>query len=59
MDNNYQKEKYADIHKRLTNRIAVLEKENNELKKALLILAEGLNIRQEILEKVNERLDRK
>ena len=54
MDNNYWKEKYADYHSRSQSRIAELEKENNELKKALLILAEGLNIRQEVLEKVHE-----
>ena len=49
MDNNYWKEKYADMHIRLTNRIAELEKENMELKGALETVTKGLIIRQEKL----------
>ena len=52
MDNSYWKKKYADIHIRLTNRIAVLEKENNELKKALETMTKGLIIRQEYIEEI-------
>ena len=54
MDNNYWKEKYADMHLRLTNKIAELEKENAEFKKALKTLAEGLNIRQQILQEIKD-----
>lgn len=43
MDNDYWKEKYADVHIRLTNRIAELEKENEELKKTLLEISEKIN----------------
>lgn len=57
MDNNYWKEKYADMHLRLTNKIAELEKENAEIKKALKTLAEGLNIRQQILQEIKDFLD--
>lgn len=57
MDNNYWKEKYADMHLRLTNKIAELEKENAEFKKALKTLAEGLNIRQQILQEIKDFLD--
>lgn len=37
-EENYWKEKYADVHIRLTNRIAILEQENKELKKQNEIL---------------------
>lgn len=57
MDNNYWKKKYADMHIRLTNRIAELEKENAEIKKALKTFAEGLNIRQQILQEIKDFLD--
>jgi len=51
---NYWKEKYADVHLRLTNKIAELEKENTELKEALKTLAEGLNKRQMTLQEIKE-----
>jgi prefoldin subunit 5 len=35
MDNNYWEKKYADMHIRLTNRIAELEKENADLKEEI------------------------
>lgn len=57
MDNNYWKEKYADMHLRLTNKIAELEKENAEFKKALKTLAEGVNIRQRTLQEIKDFLD--
>lgn len=49
MDNNYWEKKYADMHIRLTNRIAELEKENMELKGALETVTKGLIIRQELM----------
>lgn len=55
MDNNYWKEKYADMHLRLTNRIAELEKENTELKKTLVTITKGLIIRQDKLELIKEQ----
>ena len=45
------------MHLRLTNKIAELEKENAEIKKALKTLAEGLNIRQQILQEIKDFLD--
>lgn len=54
---NYWKKKYADVHPRLTSRIAELEKENAELKEALKTLAEGLNMRQQILQGIKDFLE--
>ena len=54
---NYWKEKYADIHSRLTSKIAELEKENKELKDAVLTLAKGLCYRQDLLQENNNERD--
>lgn len=59
MDNNYWKEKYADMHIRLINRIAQLEKENAELKKSLVTITKGLIIRQDKLELIKEQTNEK
>lgn len=54
MNDRYWKEKYADYHSRSESRIAELEKENAELKKAVETLAKGLCIRQDKLEELLE-----
>lgn len=55
MDNNYWKKKYADYHSRSKSKIAELEKENMELKNALVTLTEGLIFRQNKLELISDK----
>lgn len=55
MDNNYWKKKYADYHSRSESKIAELEKENMELKNALVTLSKGLIFRQNKLELISDK----
>lgn len=47
--------KYADYHSRSESKIAELEKENMELKNALVTLSKGLIFRQNKLELISDK----